>query len=148
MPASRYERPGFITRRVLNPLIEGAARLGLSLRGAHVLAVQGRKSGKWYTTPVNPLEFDGRRYLVAPRGETGWVKNLRASRQGVLRLGRRSQPIVVEEVPDAEKPPIIRAYLRRWSAETKTHFGVSGPDVSDAELAELAPRRPVFRIVE
>lgn len=140
-----YQRPGFFTAHIINPIIEGFVRLGLSLRGAQVLAVRGRASGKWRTTPVNPVTVGGQRYLVAPRGDTHWARNLRASGEGVLRVGRRSQPIRATEVSDADKPSILRAYLRRWRAETGKFFGVS-EDPSDEELARVAPDHPVFCI--
>jgi deazaflavin-dependent oxidoreductase (nitroreductase family) len=140
-----YQKPGFLTRRVGNPIIAGFTRLGLSMRGSHILEVRGRSSGKVRAMPVNPLSFQGSRYLVAPRGETHWARNLRASGGGVLRLGRKREAIAATEVPDTEKPPILRAYLERWGAETRAAFGV-GKQFSDAELVAIAPRHPVFRI--
>ncbi len=144
----RYQEPGFLTRTVFNPMVGFVtARLGLSLRGSRVLSVQGRKSGKWRSTPVNPLTLDGQRYLVAPRGETHWVRNIRVSHSAKLRLGRHEEIIRVEEVSDADKPPVLRAYIKAWGAETKKYFGVPGPAVTDAVLLEIAPSHPVFRIV-
>jgi len=140
-----YQEPGWLTKHVFNPIFEGLTRLGIGIRGARVLEVRGRKSGKWFSTPVNPLDFAGERYLVAPRGETQWVRNIRASGGGRLRLGRRTETIHAVEVPDAEKPPILRAYLEKWAWETATFFGVE-KHPSDAELARIAPNHPVFRI--
>ncbi|GAB4326779.1 MAG: nitroreductase family deazaflavin-dependent oxidoreductase [Dehalococcoidia bacterium] len=142
-----YQKPDPLTRFVFNPLVGGVTRLGLSLRGSRVLFVKGRKSGKWRSTPVNPLTVDGARYLVAPRGETHWVRNIRASGEGRLKLGRRTEAIRVEEVPVGERPPILRAYLKRWRAETGKFFGVS-KDPTDDELERIAPHHPVFRIVD
>jgi len=147
MPTS-YIKPGFFTTRVFNPIVSFlAGRLGLSLKGAAVLAVQGRKSGEWRTTPVNPLPFKGQRYLVAPRGETQWVRNIRVSRVGRLTVGGKTERVLVEEVPDQEKPPILRAYLKEWAWEVKQFFGGVGADASDAELLRITPRHPVFRII-
>jgi hypothetical protein len=73
------------------------------------------------------------------------VRNIRAGGEARLRLGRTDEPIALEEVPDAEKPPILREYLRHWRSETGTFFGVS-KDPGDAELAGIAGRHPVFRI--
>jgi deazaflavin-dependent oxidoreductase (nitroreductase family) len=145
MTSRVYRRPGFATKHVFNPLMECATRLGLSMAGSRVLEVQGRKSGKWFSTPVNLLPFEGQRYLVAPRGETQWVRNIRASGGGRLRLGRRTETIHVAEVPDAEKTPILRAYLKKWAWETGVFFGVE-KNPSDDELARIAPNHPVFRI--
>jgi deazaflavin-dependent oxidoreductase (nitroreductase family) len=142
-----YKRPGWFVKNVGNPLVAFlSGRLGMNLRGARVLAVRGRRSGRWRTTPVNPLTVEGRRYLVSPRGETDWVRNLRAAGEGELRLGNRVQRFRATEIPDAEKPPILRAYLRQWAWETGPLFDVSGPDVPDSELARIAPNHPVFRI--
>ncbi len=142
-----YTKPDFMTRNVFNPMMGFfTGRLGISLRGSAMLAVRGRTTSEWRVTPVNPLALDGQRYLVAPRGDTHWVRNLRASGAGELRRGRKTEPIRVAEVADAEKPAILRAYLARWRAETGKFFGVP-KDPSDADLARVAPEHPVFRIL-
>ncbi|MCZ7576811.1 MAG: nitroreductase/quinone reductase family protein [Dehalococcoidia bacterium] len=144
----RYQEPDFLTRALVNPAVAFfTGTLGLSLRGSRILAVRGRTSGEWRTTPVNPLTFEGQRFLVAPRGLTHWVRNIRASGEGVLRKGRRQEPIRVVEVPDEEKVPILRAYLKLWAMETKKLFGLPNADVSDEEIARIAPNHPVFRIL-
>ena len=148
MADSRFVKPGFFTARVFNPVVSFlACRLGLSMKGARVLAVQGRKSGEWRSTPVNPLTIDGQRYLVAPRGETQWVRNIRVSQVGRLTVGGMTEVVRVEEVPDHEKPPILRAYLKEWAWEVKQFFGGVGADAPEADLARIAPKHPVFRIV-
>ena len=124
----------------------GFTRAGISLRGSRVLEVAGRKSGELRRTPVNPLNFEGQRYLVAPRGNTQWVRNLRASGQGRLFLGSRAEQFSATELRDEEKPAILRAYLRKWKREVGMFFDGVGPDSSDEELARIAPRHPVFRI--
>jgi hypothetical protein len=68
--ATHYQRPGWFTKHVFNPIVAGLTRLGVSLVGSRVLEVRGRNSGEWRRTPVNPLGYDGERYIVAPRGET------------------------------------------------------------------------------
>ncbi|HEU5434733.1 MAG TPA: nitroreductase/quinone reductase family protein [Thermomicrobiales bacterium] len=141
-----YKRPDWLTQHVFNPLVAFVTgRLGRSLRGSRVLAVPGRRSGQWRTTPVNPLDLAGRRYLVAPRGETEWVRNLRAAGTGELRLGGAVERFHATEVADAAKPPILRAYLDRWRGEAGSFFGVSA-DPSDADLARIAPNHPVFLV--
>lgn len=144
---SYHHPPGWVTKHVLNPIVSGLTRAGLSLRGSRVLAVPGRQTGQVHTTPVNLLEIDGHRYLVAPRGNTQWARNLRAASTGELRLGGKVEPFSAEEVSDEEKPPILREYLRRWKAETGIFFGGVGPDAPDAELRRIAPDHPVFRIM-
>jgi deazaflavin-dependent oxidoreductase (nitroreductase family) len=143
------KRPGWFTRRVFNPLVAAFTRLGLSVWGSRVLEVRGRTSGEWRRTPVNLLSLEGERYLVAPRGETQWVRNLRASGgQGRLRVGGRCEDFTASEVVDAgEKAAITRAYLKRWKAEVGVFFDGVGPDSSDEELLAEVPKHPVFRLV-
>ena len=77
MAGEHYRRPGWFTRNVFNPRVAVATRAGLSIWGSRILQVRGRTSGQVRETPVNLLTFDGQRYLVAPRGVTEWVRNLR-----------------------------------------------------------------------
>jgi deazaflavin-dependent oxidoreductase (nitroreductase family) len=141
-----HHPPGWATKHIFNPIVEGLTRAGLSLRGSRVLAVKGRTSGEMRTTPVNLLEIGGQKYLVAPRGNTQWVRNLRAAGEGELRLGRRVERFRAEELPDDEKVPLLREYLRRWKAETGAYFGGVDADAPDEELRRIAPEHPVFRI--
>jgi deazaflavin-dependent oxidoreductase (nitroreductase family) len=141
-----YKKPGWFTAHVFNPIVAGITRAGVSVYGSRVLAVRGRKSGEWRTTPVNLLILDGKRYLVAPRGHTQWVRNLRIAGEGELRLGRRVEPFVATEIRDDDKPPILRAYLKKWKVEVGIFFGGVGPDSSDEDLRRIAPEHPVFRI--
>jgi deazaflavin-dependent oxidoreductase (nitroreductase family) len=122
-------------------------RLGVSVWGSRVLRVRGRTSGEWRSIPVNLLTFEGQTYLVAPRGHTQWVRNLRAAGTGELVLGRRVQAFHAVEVPDEEKPPMLRAYLRRWKAEVGVFFGGVGADSPDDDLRRISPDHPVFRIL-
>jgi deazaflavin-dependent oxidoreductase (nitroreductase family) len=113
--------------------------------GRRVLEVPGRSSGRPRTTPVNLLELDGSRYLLAPRGDTNWVRNLRAAGGGRLRSGRRSEEFRAVDIPDEEKIPVLRAYQGRWAGETKGLIE-AGADASDEELRAIAPDHPVFRL--
>jgi deazaflavin-dependent oxidoreductase (nitroreductase family) len=144
--ADRYQEAGWFTRNVFNPLVALSTRLGLSLAGSRVLEVKGRKSGEWRKTPVNPLELEGSRYLVAPRGHTQWVRNMRVSGGGRLVQGRRSEEFTATEVPEAERPPILRAYLRKWKWEVGAFFEGVGPDSPEEELRRIAPNHPIFRL--
>ena len=141
-----YQRPGWFTKHVFNPLVAGLTRAGVSLAGSRVLEVRGRKSGEWRRTPVNPLEHEGERYLVAPRGETQWVRNLRASNEGRLRKGLRTEEFTATELADDEKLPVLRAYLKKWAWEVGAFFQGVGADASDEELQRIAPLHPIFRI--
>lgn len=143
-----YQRPGWFTTNVFNRFVAFLTRAGVSVYGSRVLEVQGRKSGQWRQTPVNLLRFGGQEYLVSPRGHTQWVKNLRASGEGRLRVGRRTHPFTALELADADKPPLLREYLRKWKFEVGVFFGGVGPDSPDAELLRIAPDHPVFRLTE
>jgi deazaflavin-dependent oxidoreductase (nitroreductase family) len=144
--AEHYQRPGWFTTNVFNRAVAGLTRLGVSVYGSRVLEVQGRKSGEWRQTPVNLLQHEGAEYLVAPRGHTQWVKNLRARGQGRLRVGRRAQAFSAVELTDDEKPALLRAYLKKWKFEVGVFFGGVGPDSADEELRRIAPDHPVFRV--
>ena len=141
---AEYKKPGTATI-LMGRAMMLATKLGFSPAGAWTLAVKGRSSGEVRTAPVNPLEVGGVRYLVAPRGETQWVRNIRVSGGGELRLGKKRQAISVKEIEDAEKPDLIAAYLERWGNVTRSHFGTT-KEPSAAELERLAGRTPVFRI--
>lgn len=132
---------------MFNPLVAFLTRRGISVLGSRVLAVKGRTSGQWRTTPVNLLSCDGRRYLVAPRGETQWVRNLRAAGTGELRVGKRAESFRSAELTDEEKVPVLRAYLKRWKAEVGIFFEGTGPDSSDDQLRAIAPRHPAFEVL-
>jgi deazaflavin-dependent oxidoreductase (nitroreductase family) len=119
----------------------------VSIVGSRVLAVRGRTSGEWRTTPVNLLDHQGRRYLVSPRGEGQWVRNLRAAGTGELRVGRRTEAFRGRELPDEEKVPVLRAYLERWKFEVGMFFDGVGPDSSDAEIRAIVAKHPAFEVL-
>jgi deazaflavin-dependent oxidoreductase (nitroreductase family) len=143
---AHYQRPSWFTANVFNRLVAALTKLGISVWGSRVLAVRGRKTGQWRTTPVNLLEVDGARYLVAPRGHTQWVRNLRETGEGRLLLGHRSENFRATEIPDEEKPPLLRQYLKRWKFESGAFFGGVGPESTDEEFRRIAPDHPVFRL--
>jgi deazaflavin-dependent oxidoreductase (nitroreductase family) len=143
----RYLAPDWFTRRVFNPLVSRLTRWGISLKGSRVLIVPGRSSGEPRSTVVNLLTVDGVRYLVAPRGVTQWVRNLRAAGgAGTLRLGRRREPFTSVEVADADKEAILRAYLEAWAWEVGRFFEGLRADSPSADVAAAAANFPVFRI--
>jgi hypothetical protein len=146
-PAAHYKRPDWFTRNVMNKMMSGLTRLGVSVRGSRVLEHRGRTSGRLHHTPVNLLTIDGTEYLVAPRGETQWVRNVRsAGGHLVLILGRRRRLCTAEEIPPAEAIPVLRQYLRRWKFETGMFFDGVTPDSTDAEWAAVAAHHPVFAL--
>jgi deazaflavin-dependent oxidoreductase (nitroreductase family) len=144
-----YKAPGWFTRNVFNRTVAVLTRLGISVWGSRVLEVPGRTSGEPRRTPVNLLTYEGHQYLVSPRGEGQWVRNVRAN-DGKLDLlvGKRRTHWVARERVDADKVDILRAYLRRWKAEVGVFFDGVGPDSSDDELHRIAPRHPVFELTE
>jgi deazaflavin-dependent oxidoreductase (nitroreductase family) len=144
-PAPRYVVPTSIDR-VFNTTVATLTRAGISIMGSRVLAVRGRKSGEWRTTPVNLLTLDGTRYLVAPRGQAQWVRNLRVAGEGELRVGRRAEHFTATELADPDKPPVLREYLRRWGWEVGRFFEGITKDATDQQLHDIAPGFPVFRI--
>jgi len=142
----RYVRPGWFTKKVFNPAVAVLTRAGLSVWGSRVLQVRGRKTGAIRETPVNVLTHEGTRYLVAPRGETQWVRNIRVSGEGGLRLGRQVERFRAVELADQEKLPILRGYLGRWKVEVGVFFDGVRADSPEAELRRIAPNHPVFRV--
>jgi deazaflavin-dependent oxidoreductase (nitroreductase family) len=145
--SDHYRAPGWFTRNVLNRLVAFLTRRGISVLGSRVLAVKGRTSGQWRTTPVNLLALDGHRYLVAPRGEAQWVRNLRAAGTGELRVGGRTESFRGRELTSEEKVPVLRAYLKRWKAEVGIFFEGVGPASSDDEIRAIAPKHPAFEVL-
>lgn len=117
------------------------------MKGSRILETRGRKSGLPRRTPVNLLETSGQSYLVAPRGETDWVRNVRADEGRLaLLLGRKRSEYRGSEIDDTDKVPLLREYLRRWKSEVGIFFEGVGPDSSDEEIGGIANRHPVFRL--
>ncbi|WP_035305578.1 nitroreductase family deazaflavin-dependent oxidoreductase [Actinokineospora inagensis] len=139
---TRYLRPsGFL--RGANKVIAFLLRRGVTMAGANQLSVRGRKTGEARTVPVNPLDFDGSHYLVSPRGNTQWVRNLRAAGEGELRLGRRVRRFTATEIADDAKPAVLRAYMERWGYQVKQYVNFTATSTDD-ELRAAAGDHPVF----
>lgn len=145
--AAHYQEPGWFTRNVFNRLVAALTRRGLSIWGSRVLEVTGRTSGEPRRTPVNLLTWQGQEYLVSPRGEGQWVRNVRAADGRLhLLLGSRRAAYRATELADAEKVQVLREYLRRWKAEVGIFFDGASASSSDEELAAIAPKHPAFRL--
>jgi len=145
--SAHYRRPGWFTRNIFNRAVARLTWLGISFLGSRVLEVNGRTTGQPRRVPVNLLSLDDHQYLVAPRGEAEWVRNVRAADGHlVLLLGRHRDAHTATEVTGADKVPVLRAYLARWKAEVGVFFDGVGPASSDDELAAIAPRHPVFAL--
>ncbi len=126
-----YMRPPLFVRKVFNPI---AMRFGIS--GTKALAVRGRRSGAVHRVPVIPVDVEGVRYLVSPRGETDWARNLRAAGEGELQSRKETQAFRATELPVAERPPVITAY-RAVAGRAVRSFFEKMPDPGD---------HPVFRL--
>ena len=130
-----YRKSGFFNNKIMNPLL---TRLGL----APSLTVRGRASGRRYTVPVLPLEYEGRRYLVAPRGNTHWARNLRAVGEGDLRLRGRRIHFKATEIPAPQRAPLVAAYVqqhgKKYGGFVAKEFAMM-PDPAD---------HPVFLLVD
>src|SRR6202165_2831861 len=120
METRHYQRPDWFTKNVFNRVVALFTLLGISVWGSRILRGRGRKSGAWRMSPGTVLTHDNKLYLVAPRGDTQWVRNIRVSGGGELVLGRKSHPFNAVEVPDDQKVAILRDYLGR------VQFGVGG----------------------
>jgi deazaflavin-dependent oxidoreductase (nitroreductase family) len=132
--------------RFANKLVGRLVALGAGPRSMRSLSVRGRTSGQWYSAPVNLLELNGTRYLLAPRGTTQWVRNLRAAGTGELRRGKFVETFQAVELPDEAKPVIMQAYLRRWHSQVKQFFpGLDASTPLDKLLAR-AGDYPVFEL--
>jgi deazaflavin-dependent oxidoreductase (nitroreductase family) len=118
--------------------------VGLPLMGAEVLDVRGRKSGIGRSVVVNPLDLGGQVYLLSARGESQWVKNLRAAGEGRLRRGKRSRAFRAHEVTaEEEKLSVMRAYLQRWGWQVRSFMGVDKNSTDEARR-EILAKHPVF----
>ncbi|GAA1019878.1 MULTISPECIES: nitroreductase family deazaflavin-dependent oxidoreductase [Amycolatopsis] len=145
MTSTRYLEPSK-TMAAFNGFVRWLTKRGLSVWGSRVLGVRGRKSGELREVPVNLLPFEGKQYLVAARGETQWVRNLRAAGEGQLTVGRRTETFTYRELADEEKPVILRSYLKRWAFEVGAFFDGVDAKAPEEKLLEIAPGYPVFEI--
>ena len=145
--AVRYDQPNRVARAA-NALIRSLAELGISLAGSRALRVRGRKTGKSRGVVVNVLTIDGVDYLVSPRGDTQWVRNVRAA--GVVAMGPRwrRRRLRTTEVADAAKADLLKRYLDRWYWEVKGHIAGLTPNSSDDEICAAAPSIPVFALAK
>ena len=145
--SKRYVQPDWFTKHVMNRFVSLLTRSGFSLLGSRVLEHKGRRSGELHHTPVNLLDFEGNQYLVSPRGDTQWVRNVKAA-DGHLTLikGRKHTQYTAVEVPAPERTQILRAYLERWKFEVGMFFEGVGPDSTDEEIQAIAESHPVFAL--
>ena len=140
----RYLRPNAI-ERTFGRVLAWLVRIGMVRGHFYVLEVHGRNSGKTFSLPVDPLDLDGRRYLVCARGNAQWVRNVRAAGAVVLVRAMRREFYTAQELPAAMRPVLLKAYLDRFAAEVQRYFPV--PKGSPVEaFTDIASRYPVFEL--
>jgi deazaflavin-dependent oxidoreductase (nitroreductase family) len=131
---------------LFNRLFGAFVGWGIGPSYAYLLQVQGRKSGRIYSTPVSVLDYKGKRLLVAPRGETHWVRNARVTGQVWLKRGRSRQRYALRALDDRDKPEILREYLNRYKVTVQRYFSVPVGAPLEA-FSDIAWQYPVFEMI-
>jgi deazaflavin-dependent oxidoreductase (nitroreductase family) len=139
-----YHKPSGAVK-LMNSIVGRLASIGLVPMSTVLLQVKGRRSGQTRSTPVSWIEHEGQRYLVAPRGNTEWVRNVKAAGGEAVLKSRKTEGVRLEEVPVERRAPIIKTYLKKTAMVTKREFGLD-PDSPMEEFAKIAPDHPVFQI--
>jgi deazaflavin-dependent oxidoreductase (nitroreductase family) len=139
-------RPPTAIERIFNRVYGSLVSLGLGFSYNYLLQVKGRKSGKIYSTPIDLLELDGKRFLVAPRGRTQWLRNAEAAGEITLKKGSVRQRFRLRSLPDDEKPAILKAYLDRFKSEVQRYFPVTAGSPAES-FQELAESYPAFELI-
>jgi deazaflavin-dependent oxidoreductase (nitroreductase family) len=132
--------------KIFNRVFGFVVGMGLGFSYNYLLQVRGRKSGKLYATPINLLEIHGKRFLVAPRGRTQWVRNAEAAGEVTLKKGSSSQRFRLRPVAETEKPEILKAYLDNFKSEVQRYFPVAAGSPVES-FVELAGSYPVFELL-
>jgi deazaflavin-dependent oxidoreductase (nitroreductase family) len=143
-PGSPYLAPT-VTERWFNSLFGVLVGWGLGLPHNYLLRVQGRKTGRIYSTPVNVLDYEGKRFLVAPRGETQWVRNAIATGHVWLKRGRSREQFVLHVLDDRDKPALLSEYLNRYKTTVQRYFPVQAGSPLEA-FSSMAANYPVFEL--
>jgi len=132
--------------RIFNRAYGFLVGIGVGTSYAYLLQVRGRKSGKIYSTPVDLLEFNGKRFLVAPRGRTQWVRNAEAAGEVTLKKGRNRQEYRLRPLAEVEKPEVLKAYLERYRREVQRYFPLAAGSPATA-FQELVQNYPAFELL-
>jgi deazaflavin-dependent oxidoreductase (nitroreductase family) len=144
-PLSAFRAPS-AGERVFNRIFGFLVGLGLGFSYNYLLQVRGRKSGKIYSTPIDLLELGGKRFLVAPRGYTQWVRNAEAAGEVTLKKGSKREKFGLRALSDQEKPAILKAYLDQFRREVQRYFPVAAGSPMEA-FGELVQSYPAFELV-
>jgi len=143
MPAFRAPSPA---EKIFNRAFGFLVGLGLGFPYNYLLQVRGRKSGKVYSTPIDLLERNGRRYLVAPRGRTQWVRNAETAGEVTLKKGARRLTLRLRPLSDGEKPEILKAYLDTFRREVQRYFPIPAGSPPEA-FVPLTASYPAFELL-
>jgi deazaflavin-dependent oxidoreductase (nitroreductase family) len=132
--------------RAFNKAFGFLVGLGLGFSYNYLLQVRGRKSGKIYSTPIDLLEIDGKRFLVAPRGRAQWVRNAESAGEVTLKKGSQRNKFGLRALSDQEKPAILKAYLDQFKREVQGYFPVAAGSPVEA-FRELVQNYPAFELI-
>ncbi len=139
-------RKATAVERIFNRAFGVLVGMGLGLPHNYLVQVRGRKSGKIYSTPIDLLELGGKRYLVAPRGRTQWVRNAEAAGEVMLKKGRTRLRYRIRAIPDESKLELLKAYLDRFKTTVQRYFPVPAGSPPQAFVA-IAGNYPVFELL-
>src|SRR5262245_29445648 len=145
LSSGQFTKPSAI-ERFFNRAFGFLVKIDLGFPHSFLLEVRGRKSGRVYSTPVYLLERNGKRYLVAPRGYTQWVRNVMASGEAVLAQGSKREMVQMEMIADNEKPEILKAYLDRFKSTVQRYFPIQAGSPLEA-FQPLISQYPVFEVI-
>jgi deazaflavin-dependent oxidoreductase (nitroreductase family) len=145
-PPAAFRAPTAI-ERIFNRVFGFVVGLGWGFSYNYLLQVRGRKSGKIYSTPIDLLELGGKKFLVAPRGHTQWVRNAEAAGEVTLKKGSKRLKFGLRALSDQEKPEILKAYLDQFRREVQTYFPVPAGSPAEA-FRELVPNYPAFELIQ
>jgi deazaflavin-dependent oxidoreductase (nitroreductase family) len=143
LPVFREPSP---TEKIFNRVFGFLVGSGIGFSYNYLLQVHGRKSGKLYSTPINLLQLNGKRFLVAPRGRTQWVRNAEAAGEVTLKKGSRLLRFRLRPVAEAEKPEILKAYLDTFKREVQSYFSVPAGSPLEA-FVDVTGSYPVFELL-
>jgi deazaflavin-dependent oxidoreductase (nitroreductase family) len=143
-PSEAFQKPNAI-ERMFGQVLMTLIRVGLVRGHFYVLEVPGRKSGRLYSTPVDPIDWEERLYLVCPRGQSNWVRNARAAGEITLARAFRRRRYEVRDVAPDLRAPILKAYLDAFAVEVQRFFPVQKGAPAEA-FEDLADRYPVFEL--
>ena len=129
-----------------NRVVIALQRLGFVVGTMHVLAVPGRRSGVFRSTPVSLLTVDGHRYIVAGLDNADWVLNARVAGRGMLRRGRTEEHVSLIELPVEDRTRILREFPRLVPQGVPFFTRLYGVTADPEAFAALAARCPVFRV--